>query len=135
MKGAKPPNPLEEELGVSILDNVTGRFNTVLRVALQRTCPRSHVCALFEVFGKENFLKFLDLFAGTEVKVPTKNKLEDAVRQVGIYMELKKASPRKRPPIVRDLAKKFGLTAGEVRKVFVELDKLFEEEGYLLPDE
>ena len=91
--------------------------------------------SLFEVFGKEYFLKFLDIFAGTDVKVPTKNKLEEAVRQVGIFMELKRADPAERPRIIRDLAKKYGLTAGEVRTVFVELDKLFEVEGYILPDE
>lgn len=133
MKGLKSPSPLEEELGVSIFDSVTGKFNAVLRVALSRTCPRSHVVALFDVFGKDHFLKFLDLFAGTSVQVPTKNKLEEAVRQVGIYMEMKRVTSRRRPSVARQLAKKYGLTAGEVRMAFVELDKLFVEEGYLLP--
>lgn len=129
----KAPSQLDEELGVSIYDHVTGSFSTVLRVALERTSPRSHVLALFDIFGQETFLKFLDVFAGTRVDVPSKAKLEDALKQTTIYLELIRTSPGQRSARIKELARKYRMTAGDVRKVFVELDALFKDRGFLLP--
>jgi hypothetical protein len=125
--------PLDADLGVSILDAVSGRFVTVLRIALDKTCPRSPVLDLFDIFGKDSFLKFLDVFQGMTVEVPTRAKLEDCMRQVAIYLTLKRTKASARPGAIRTLAQKFGIPAGEVRTLFVELDEMFETEGYILP--
>lgn len=125
--------PLDTGLGVSILDAVSGRFVAVLRVALDKACPRSPVLDLFDIFGRDAFLKFLDVFQGMTVEVPARAKLEDAMRQVAIYLTLKKTSASGRPGAIRVLANKYGIPAGDVRTIFVDLDKMFEDEGYLLP--
>jgi hypothetical protein len=125
--------PLDTDLGVSILDAVSGRFVAVLRVALDRACPRSPVLDLFDIFGREAFLKFLDIFQGMTLDVPTRGKVEDCMRQVAIYLALKRTKASQRPKAIRALAQKYGIPAGDVRTIFVELDNLFENEGYLLP--
>jgi len=125
--------PLETDLGVSIVDAVSGRFVAVLRVALDKACPRSPVLDLFDIFGKEAFLKFIDVFQGMTIEVPTRAKMEECMKHVGIYLTLKRTQASGRPRTVRQLASRYSIPAGEVRSIFVELDKLFEDEGYLLP--
>lgn len=123
----------DDQPEISIIDTVSGRFATVLRVVLDHACPRSHVLEMFDIFGKDVFVKFLDIFSGTLIKVPTKDKLEDCMRQVVVFLELKRTPASKRPTATRELAKKYGMTAGEVRTIFVNVGNLFSKEGYILP--
>ena len=117
----------ENEFGVRILDVVSGRFASVLKVALLRTSPKSHIMELFSIFGKETFLKFLDIFADKTFKVPSMETVERAMKDVIIYLHLKKATTAAKPKMVRLLAKKLGLTAGDVRVAYAEMERLFGE--------
>ena len=126
-------DPLDTDLGISIMDAVSGRFVTVLRVVLDKACPRSPVLDLFDVFGRDAFLKFLDVFQGSTIEVPSRSKLEDAMRQVAIYLTLKRTTASQRPKAIKELAHRYNIPAGDIRDMFVEVDDLFETEGYKLP--
>jgi len=84
------------------------------------------------VFGKEKLLQFLDVFAGTTIKVPPQESLEHCMRDVVIYLRLHNASPSHRPKIIRMLAKKYQTTSGDIRSTFVKIEKEFTELGLKL---
>lgn len=117
----------DEELGVSVFDAVSGKFVDVLLSVLYRTCPSSHIIEVYDIFGKESFLKFLDLFSGTSVEVPEREKIEEGLRDVLLYMSLSRTPKAQRPKMVRKLAQETGLTAGEVRSRFVATEKSFSQ--------
>jgi hypothetical protein len=117
----------DEDLGVSIFDAVSGKFIDTLRAVLYRLCPRSHVIELYDIFGKEHFIKFLDLFSGTTVEVPSRSTLEQGMQDVLIYLTLSRTEPAVRPKMTRHLAQRTGLTAGEVRSRFVATEKALKD--------
>jgi hypothetical protein len=117
----------EDFYGVSIVDAATGKYVAVLRVVMQLAYPKGHLPELFEVFGKENLLQFLDIFAGTTIKVPPQEALEHCMRDVVIYLRLHTIPPSHRPKIVRAIAKKYQTTSGDVRSTFVRIEKAFKE--------
>lgn len=133
MKEQKIVFPLENkgepdsEFGIKILDVVSGKFSSVLQLALLRTCPKSHILELFAIFGKDAFLKFLDLFEGKTLKVPSMEAIERAMKDVIIYSHLKNADPPSKPKLVKLLARKLGLTAGDVRVAYAEMEALMKE--------
>lgn len=130
MKGSKSFLRSEAEdnfYGVSIVDASTGKYVAVLRVVMQLAYPKGHLPELFEVFGKEKLLQFLDVFSGTTVKVPSQDALEHCMRDVVIYLRLYDLPPSHRPKAVRALARKYQTTSGDVRGTFVRIEKAFKE--------
>jgi len=117
----------ESFYGVSIVDAATGKYVAVLRVVMQLAYPKGHLPELFEVFGKEKLLQFLDIFSGTIIKVPPQDALEHCMRDVVIYLRLHDVPPSHRPRFVRTLAKKYQTTSGDIRATFVKIEKAFKE--------
>jgi len=85
---------------------------------------------LYDIFGKEKLLQFLDIFAGTTVKVPTKRVLEDAIRDTYIYLGMEKArtSGKKKkimPDVVKDLAARYDIDEIHVQRIYNDMKAHF----------
>lgn len=114
----------------AIFDNSATKHIDALQVALVRASRDSILPELYEIFGKESLLKFLDIFAGTTVKVPTKKVLENSIRDTFIYLSLEKIKKSGKPKkvmtdVVRDLADRYSMGMEEVWLVYRDMQGFF----------
>ena len=79
---------------------------------------------LYDIFGKEVLIKFLDIFGGRTVKVPAREYLRRAARDVDIYIMLfyDEAS-------VDTAARRYDLSQERVRKIFCKMQGLAQSLG------
>jgi Mor family transcriptional regulator len=68
---------------------------------------------LYEVFGNEHLMLFLDLFAGTRFEVPSRDLILAALRDADIYVRLAANKDS-----VRSLATKYGLEEHRVADAY-----------------
>jgi hypothetical protein len=68
---------------------------------------------LYEVFGNEHLMLFLDLFAGTRFEVPSRDLILTALRDADIYARL-----AARKDTVGSLATKYGLEEHRVADAY-----------------
>ena len=113
-------NPSEDT--IRIFDTVSHKDIDILQVALIECAGNTHIPELYEIFGKEAFLKFLDIFSGSTIVCPSRIVLEEAIRNVGIFLKLEEALEGSRNKLVKDLAIKYGITSGAVRKVYMDME-------------
>jgi hypothetical protein len=109
-----------------IFDSRSSKHIDALQIALLRTGRDTLLPEIYEIFGKESTIKFLDIFAGITVKVPTKQVIENAIRDTFIYLTLKKAKRNgypKSPDVVTDLADRYSIERSTVKIIYKEMDK------------
>lgn len=95
-----------------------------LQVSLLRAGKNTLLPELYDIFGKECLLKFLDTFAGTTIQVPTKTVLEDAIRDTYIYLTMRKEAKsgnRKKSDVVKELAERYDITTKYVLHIFKDM--------------
>lgn len=80
---------------------------------------------LYEVFGREKLLQFLEIFGGTTIKVPSEKDLIQAARDVAIYTRLHDAQPGHKDP-VDDLCHEYDLCSDEVYTIYREMAQLMD---------
>jgi hypothetical protein len=78
-------------------------IDVFIPVMLRRTRD-TLIPELFEVFGSEHLMRFLDLFAGTRFEVPSRDLILAALRDAEIYAALAAHTDT-----VRGLATKYGV--------------------------
>jgi hypothetical protein len=123
---------IEDPLGpydVSIVDTASGKFVEALAVAMQLSCPDSHIPEILSVFGRSSFLKFLNVFQGLTIKVPSRDVLDAGIRDVSVFLTLTTTSIAQRTHAVRSLAASHGVTPGVIRDGFARVSKAFETLG------
>jgi hypothetical protein len=109
-----------------IFDPSAAKHIDALQMALTRTGRDTLLPELYEIFGKEATIKFLDIFAGTTVKVPSKQVIENAIRDTFIYLTLKKAKRSyniKPADVVNDLADRYSIERETVNLIYREMEK------------
>ncbi len=84
---------------------------------------------IFDIFGREHFLRFLDIFQGQTIQVPASADLLRAFRDVRVYSRLSKVSGVKQACLVRELAEEYELSQGEVRAVYYEVEEALSKVG------
>jgi hypothetical protein len=114
----------------AIFDNSATKHIDALQAALVRASRDSILPELYDIFGRESLLKFLDIFAGTTVKVPTKKVLEDSIRDTFIYLSLEKTKKSGKPKkvmtdVVRDLAGRYSIGMEEVWAIYRDMQGFF----------
>lgn len=110
-----------------IFDRGSLKHIDALQVALLRAGKDTLLPEIYDIFGKEKLLKFLDIFAGTTVQVPTKKVLEDAIRDTYIYLGIEnaKAKRKEKADVVRDLAKRYDIDNRDVHIIYEDMKKYF----------
>ena len=79
-----------EQLRLSILDEELLDHLDVFYLILLRICHRTLLPEILEAVGRENFIKFLDIFKGTTVRVPSAEVLHEAARDAIVYATLER---------------------------------------------
>lgn len=114
--------PTPSEFGV--FDNRVMEHIDVLQVALVRAGRNTLIPELYEVFGKDNLLKFLDLFSGTTIEVPSKLVLENAIRDTFIYLAINRAKKNPRVnvnDVKKDLMDRYHITRDQVEDIYKDM--------------
>lgn len=127
MPGSKNTSEFDvSPVGASVFDSVSGKFFDFMMICLLESAGDTLIPQLYDVFGKENFLKFMSIFAGTTIKVPNLKIIEDTMRDVAIYLRLRDLPVGSRAEAVRDLAAQYSRTRGEIRRSFMSMESRFE---------
>jgi hypothetical protein len=111
-----------EEYKVNIFDKISRKDVDALMVALLECAEDSHIPELYDIFGKNHFLKFMDIFAGTTIKCPSPAELSNAIRNVGIYLKIREAPTAQKADLARDFSKKYKVPLGQITRVYAEME-------------
>lgn len=103
---------------IRIFDQVSQQFMDLFQIVLLAAAEDTHIPEIYEIFGPEYTLRFLDIFRGMTVEVPSREVIANALRDVGIYLAVVQAGEGTKAQIIRDLAVKHGLTAQKVRSIY-----------------
>lgn len=117
----------ESPFGISIVDGGTGKYIDVLKLVMELACPKGHLPEIFSIFGRGGLLKFLDIFAGTTIRIPSRDVLEHCMRDVVIYLAIVKVLAPHRNREIKALANRYKTTSGDIRTTFINIEKAFHE--------
>lgn len=96
----------------------------IFRLALLRSSRDTLLPDIFEIFGIEHTMRFLDTFAGARITVPSKEVIARAVRDASIYY---RTDVKKEKVSSEMLAREYNLSDGViVRRILQEMRMLVE---------
>lgn len=102
-------------MGLKLLDGRAAAAVAPLAVALMYEDKFGVLPELYEIFGQDALIKFLDVFAGRHIEVPPRDILERRIRDVRIWLELGR---RDEPDVTHALANEYGISTQAVREVY-----------------
>jgi hypothetical protein len=102
-----------------VLSHLTGRQVEAFYALLIASGKYTFLPELYDIFGREETIKFLEVFAGCLLKVPRVERLEELARAVGILVRIDSVSEAQKPSIVKTLAEELDLTEDRVRRIYV----------------
>jgi hypothetical protein len=108
------------------LEASTRKHIDALYVVLMHTGRYNLLPELYEVFGKEALLEFLDIFEGTTIKVPSADEFTLAVRDVDIWVRMKKAKQDQRQAVVESLASEYNVDQNYIEMCYHKVQGLME---------
>jgi Mor family transcriptional regulator len=98
--------------GFRILDKKTQRFLDIFHVVLLYSAERTLLPEIYEVFrDREAIIRFIDIFSGRTVKIPDRRIIEEAIRDVEIYLRLSDSPTQ---DVAGDLAHKYEMERSDV---------------------
>lgn len=92
-------------------------------MVLLNTDSYSLLPELYDVFGEDNLIKFLDVFAGNTITVPGKKKFASAVQKIEIYSRLE---VKKNKPTIKELADEYEVSEKYISNSYLEIKTLVE---------
>lgn len=114
-----------------------GQATDLLHFVLSRKFEDTHLPALYEVLGRDAFLKVLDIFQDTEmipcpscrmpVKWPARDELAQIMRDLVIYFRVKRAKHGRKSRTIEEMATLFKLTPVQVKSINRAVTKLAKE--------
>lgn len=108
------------------LERSTRREVDALYVLLVHSGRYELLPELYDVFGREHLIRFLEIFGGTTIKVPSEVELAQAARDVTIYCRLNEAPKEGQEEVVASLAKEYNLDEGVVSQIYSRMVRLME---------
>jgi hypothetical protein len=109
-----------------ILDKDLAELMDVFHVVLLDTAAHTVLPELLEVFGAEKVIKFMDLFAGITLKVPSREILNDSANKAFIFNKLRRDDS---PENVALVAKEYGLTVASVTSIYKHYSEILRKDG------
>lgn len=109
---------------IRILDKLTRRYVDVFYLVLLSIADKSILPEIYEIFGKDSMIKFLDIFSGTTIKVPSRHIIEKAIQQVDIYIQL---TDKHTSQVAEHLAEQYGLEITGVWSTYQQMKNLCEK--------
>lgn len=104
-----------------------GQFITALKAAVLLECQYDALPEIFDVFGDEA-LKFVEIFSGRTVKVPSVRDLVTRLKQVSVYVAMGscEGDEEKMERVVALAALRFGMRKAEVRQHYLNMKTLMD---------
>ena len=91
--------------------------------------PRSLLADFKRVFGEESTRKFIEVFSGTTIDVPSRRTIDNLERDVVIYESLcVSTDARQSRKLGEHLANRFGLTRKKVREIYAQMQRRLRED-------
>ena len=86
---------------------------------------------MYDVFGRDLTIKFLEVFAGSIIKVPSVKKLEDIGRNTTIYMKLARRKGQNRKMLIKQLSEEYDMEEATIAHIYEDVRKILEDDfGY-----
>ena len=104
---------------VRMLDRDASRLIDVFMPVMVAWTRKTLIPELYEVFGNQHLMLFLDLFAGTRFDVPSRDLILTALRDADIYVRL-----AAHKDTVRGLATKYGVEEHRVADAYARVAAL-----------
>jgi len=102
---------------------------TDIQAALLLYSEIEYLYEFCEIFGKKSFLKFIDVFSGQVIRVPSREELREQMEHVSIWTRYKTNHNKYE---LSDIVKDTGYTRKEVLAIYSEIDNKFKSMGIKL---
>lgn len=112
----------------ALLSHLSGRQVEAFYVLLVSSGRYTFLPELYEVFGRESTLKFLELFEGCSVRVPKLKRLERLAQQATVYVRIERATRGARPQIIHALSREYGISEDRIRTIHKRTKRKLEHE-------
>lgn len=118
----------ENRSAEAVLSHLSGRQVEVFYALLISSGRYTFLPELYDIFGREATIRFLEIFAGCRIKVPSVERLENLARSTAIYVRLRQAGNEKRQAMITQiLAEEYDLTEDRIRTIYQKTKKNLEE--------
>lgn len=104
------------ELG--IFEDHGKRFISALRAATLFTSKYEVLPEVLEIFGEDDFIRFLEIFGGRVVTVPRVEEVNRVLRDIAVWVSLSHPDEAERKRRELWLVQEFGLTRTRLRKIY-----------------
>ena len=111
-----------------VLLHLSGRQVEIFYVLLVSSGKYTFLPELYDIFGREATIKFLELFSGCKLAVPKLEKLEKLSRNSVVYVRVEQASKRNKPAVIKDLAEEYEVTEDRIRSIYMKTKKKLEKD-------
>ncbi len=95
----------------------------LLMLVLLNTDAYTFLPELLDLFGEDKLLKFLDVFSGTSIQVPSREKLGKSIRDVDIFCRLEYA---KHKPTYKELSEEYEVSEKYIYLTYNRIKALME---------
>jgi len=87
---------------------------------------------LYEIFGEDKLIKFLDVFSGITIKVPDRSRLMECVEMIESYQILYKTTEETEERVTEDLAIKYEVSVEKIGQWYDRVEKIIKKTGNIL---
>lgn len=104
-----------------------GEFISMLKAAVMIECPYDVLPEVFDVFG-DDALKFVEIFSGRTISVPSVKDLVTKLRQVAVWVTLGsvEGDKQKFERMVDTAAGRFNMRKADVRQTYLHMQTLMD---------
>lgn len=95
-----------------LFDENAQRYVDALYAVLVMSQRTQYFPEMYEIFGKEQVLKFIDVFSGQTIQVPTRESLEQHIRDVTIWVKMVDD-----PANLQTIRTEYGLSTADVQSI------------------
>jgi len=96
---------------------------TLLKTILVYNDKFSIIADMIEIFDPESVIKFLHVFAGQTIHVPSIKDLEAATRDIEIYSIIKRRGFTSE--VVSEMSQRYDITYDKVEKIYKTVSKFY----------
>lgn len=111
-----PAEPKVSISNLSIVDRVCREKRDLLWVLLMTTGEFTLLPELYEVIGPDKLVRFMELFGGTTIKVPDRDKLCEAAMAIDIFSRCSVAAHRS--TAIERMAEEYELPEARVLEIY-----------------
>jgi len=107
---------------LKVVKSSPDKLSNAVKLMLLSKFKDSYIPELYEVFGEQQIFRFLDIFAGTTIRVPRARDLQNAIRDSNVYVLM---SGKDQAAAKDILMKRYSMSSAQVDEVYKEVKQVF----------